>query len=87
MKKTNVVLIAVCLLVGVVVFVATARAQSGVVPRRDLSGLKIVAYSSGLTGFFDPGDGKLYLYDSNLERCILVRQLTELGEPMKMIKN
>jgi len=36
----------------------------------------------GLFGFFDQKDGKLYLYDSNLEKCIYTFQLEELGKPL-----
>lgn len=38
----------------------------------------------GLMGFFDQRDGKIYLYDGNLQNCILVRQITELGKSMKL---
>jgi len=51
------------------------------------SRLKIVAYPSGMTGFFDPQSGKLYIYDANVEQCFIIRQLDELGKPMKRIKN
>lgn len=56
-------------------------------PKPDWSRLQVVTYASGLTGFFDPASGKLYLYDSNAENCFIVRQLTELGEPLKKLKN
>jgi len=53
----------------------------------DWSRLSIVTYSSGLTGFFDPQSGKLYVYDANVEQCLMIRQLDELGKPMKRVKN
>ena len=40
----------------------------------------------GLMGFFNQNDGKVYLYDGNLQNCILVSQLEELGQPIKKIK-
>ncbi len=54
---------------------------------KDWSHVTVVSYPSGLTGFFDAKTGKLYLYDSNLENCFVIRQLTELGQPAKKIKN
>lgn len=95
MKKAALITVVTCLLAGVVVFVSTAFAQDKNKAKakaaveaevdQDWSKLKVVAYSSGLTGFFDPDTGKLYIYDSELNKCF-IRQLTELGEPMKKIK-
>ena len=56
-------------------------------PKADWSRLQVVAYPSGLTGFFDPAAGKLYLYDANVEKCHMVRELTALGEPLKRVQN
>lgn len=44
--------------------------------------LKLITYPSGATGIFDPGTGKLYLYDSKLESCFMVRKLRKLGADM-----
>jgi hypothetical protein len=87
MKKTAFIGTAIFLLVVVVVATPTAFAEGPTTPNQDWSKLKIVTYSSGLTGFFDPDTGKLYLYDSNLENCFAIRQLTKLGEPMKKLQN
>lgn len=56
-------------------------------PAPDWSRLQVVTYQSGLTGFFDPASGKLYLYDTNLEKCRMIRQLTALGEPLKRLQD
>ena len=87
MKKVSLMIVAVCLIVGAAIFVSTALAQNKAAPQEDWSGLKIVTYSSGLTGFFDPETGKLYVYDSNMENCFAIRQLVTLGEPLKKLKN
>ena len=50
-------------------------------PKKDWSRLQIVAYPNGGTGFFDPDSGTLYVYDSELRQCYLVRQLINLGDP------
>lgn len=49
--------------------------------------VQIVAYASGLTGFFDRSTGLLYFYDSNLDKCVSIRQVVQLGEPMKKIRD
>jgi hypothetical protein len=60
-----------------------AKDTSGV----EVSRLQIVSYASGLTGFFDAASGKLYLYDSNAQNCVAIRQLVEPGKPMKKLLN
>ena len=56
-------------------------------PQPDWSHIQVVTYASGLTGFFDARDGKLYLYDGNLEKPFIVRQIQTLGEPLKRLQN
>ncbi|HUT89517.1 MAG TPA: hypothetical protein VMY37_08480 [Thermoguttaceae bacterium] len=70
---------------ALVPFLGTSTAAEKAEP--DWSQLRIVTYSSGLTGFFDPQSGKLYVYDANVEQCFMIRQLDELGKPMKRVKN
>ena len=53
----------------------------------DWSQVQVVSYSSGVTGFFDAATGKLYLYDASLDECLIIREVTELGKPLKKIKN
>ena len=66
-------------------FLAASHATTRSSP--DRSHIQIVSYASGLTGFFDASTGRLYLYDSNAQNCIAIRQLVEPGEPMKRLKN
>lgn len=49
--------------------------------------IQIVAYASGLTGFFDTKIGRLYLYDANLDQPAIIREIDELGKPLKKIRN
>jgi hypothetical protein len=44
--------------------------------------LQIVSYPNGATGFFNPENSTLYLYDANLRNCYLTRRITKLGEPL-----
>ena len=74
------------LLIGVILTVATyTSAQEEQTPKTNWAHLKIVTYASGLTGFFDPDTGKIYVYASDLENCFIIRQLVELGKPLKKI--
>ena len=55
-------------------------------PQTDHSKLQVVAFSSGVLGIFDPGTGRLYLYDDALERCYSIRELKTLGAPLVHIR-
>lgn len=55
--------------------------------QKSWSHVHVVAYASGLTGFFDTKAGRLYLYDANLEQPLIIREIDELGKPLKRIKN
>jgi hypothetical protein len=49
--------------------------------------IQIVAYASGLTGLFDRNTGMLYVYDANLDKCVMIRQCVQLGEPMRKLRD
>ncbi len=89
MSKRIVGLLLICgVLLGASLVLCTGisnKATEG--SKKDWSRLRIVTYASGLTGFFDPDTGRLFVYDSNMENCFIIRELTELGEPMKKLKN
>ncbi|MDD4870114.1 MAG: hypothetical protein PHR77_06105 [Kiritimatiellae bacterium] len=87
MKNKAVVSVITCLVIGAVVCASLALAQGRMQPRQDFSKLKVITYTSGLTGFFDPDTGKLYIYDLNTQQCFAIRQLVTLGEPMEKVKN
>jgi hypothetical protein len=52
-------------------------------PTPDWSRLKVVSYPNGGTGFFDPDTGTIYVYDSDLVRCYLIRKIGNLGAPLR----
>ena len=83
MKKAGLAALAACLIVGAIALASTLFAQGVAPPKKDWSRLQVVTYSSGLTGFFDPESGKLYLYDAKLEKCYAIRQLVRLGQPLR----
>jgi hypothetical protein len=73
------VLLAVVLRVGVPSSLAAPSAPpafAGVVPFTTVG---------GLMGFFDSRDGKVYLYDGNLDKCVMVKQVQRLGQPLKKL--
>jgi hypothetical protein len=47
--------------------------------------MQMVAYPSGLTGFFNSANGMLYIYDGDMNKCVFVRQLVRPGDPLKKI--
>ena len=62
-----------------------ALSGAGQEAQPDWSRLKVVAYPSGFTGFFDPDTGRLYIYDADLQRCLTIRQLDRLGSPLEKV--
>ena len=85
MKKIMMVsAVGLLLIVGVCV---TNTLAQGKQETKNWSRLQVVTYASGLTGFFDPENGKLYIYDSNVENCVVIRQISRLGDSLMKIKN
>jgi hypothetical protein len=37
-------------------------------------------------GFFDQSNGRIYMYDDNINGCLFVGQMTGLGQPIQVIK-
>lgn len=50
--------------------------------RRDFGDVQVVTYGVGLTGFFSAESGTFYLYDANLEECLMARKIVKLGDPL-----
>jgi hypothetical protein len=78
----------ITLFCALVVFGASAFGQyvQGERPQTDYTKLEVLVYPSGLTGFFDRETGRLYIYGSRLDECIMIRQMTVPGRSMKVIK-
>ncbi len=90
MVKKRCIAAVVLLLVGVAFgtsWLASPAKAGSMQTQQDWSRVTIVTYASGLTGFFDPKVGRLYVYDSDLENCFIIRELSELGEPLKRLRN
>jgi len=60
------------------------RAAQPVAPA-SLADVQAVSCTGGHTGFFEAKTGTLYIYDSAQGRCVGVRKLTRLGEPMETL--
>jgi hypothetical protein len=55
---------------------------------RDFSTVQVVTFKDNANlGFFDRKTGKLYIYNSDLTKCIAVKQWDALGEPAKSINH
>ena len=78
-------------LAAVVLLAALALLWPGAVVRAqpaapmDWSNVQVVTYGNGVTGFFDRNTGTLFLYDGQLRRPVLIRQIDVLGRPLKTI--
>lgn len=59
-------------------------AAEAAAPAEVPSSLQVVAYGSGLTGFFDPTAKKLYLYGADLKTPFMTAEIDELGKPLKV---
>jgi hypothetical protein len=78
------VIVAVCaLLVGT--FIGGSRAEDK--PAKNFQSVLVVGYPTGMTGFFDTRNGALYIYDANWDKCVYVRRLKKLGEPMLEVRD
>jgi hypothetical protein len=86
-RTTSVSILLGALIAGLFLVPLAATSGGNQEAKPDWSQVQVVTYSSGLTGFFDAATGKLYLYDSNLDECFLIREVEELGKPLKKIKN
>ena len=42
---------------------------------------------AGRVGFFDRTTGKLYIYNENLDNCVFIGQMAQLGQPFKKEKS
>jgi hypothetical protein len=68
-------------------FLPLSHAQDRAPQAQMFSSVEPVSYISGMTGFFDRNTGMMYVYDVNMEKCVFIRQLGKLGEPMRRIQN
>ena len=66
-------------------FIGGTRAEEK--PAKNFQSLLVVGYPTGMTGFFDTRNGALYVYDSNWDKCVYVRRLKKLGEPMIEVRD
>jgi hypothetical protein len=84
MKKRNAGLLFTCgALFGLSIALCLGAVEkANQTPTKDWSQLKFVAYPNGGTGVFDPATGTMYVYDSDLRGCYLVRRINNLGQPM-----
>ena len=55
---------------------AQDKAFSGVVP---------FVTSTDRLGFFDQNNGRVYMYDNNLNQCLFIGQMTGLGQPIQTL--
>jgi hypothetical protein len=85
-RRTLVLLVAVAVCaLAVGTFIGGSRAEDKAA--KDFRSLVVVGYPTGMTGFFDTRNGALYVYDSNWDKCLYVRRIHKLGEPMIEVRD
>jgi hypothetical protein len=75
------------LVAGLVLTLCIGAAEKDKTADNDLSKLQWIGYPSGATGVFDPATGKLYIYDSNVQYCNIIREMKVVGDPMTRVRN
>ena len=88
LKKSLVVF---CIVVGLIAFFYSTQtpayaASAQEVKSIDFSKVYPFATSGGFIGFFDQSTGIVYIYDENLENCVMISQMEKLGESMNKLK-
>jgi hypothetical protein len=48
--------------------------------------VQVVTYASGLTGFFDRSNGRLYVYAADIRSPYTIVEIQELGQPLKVLR-
>ena len=82
MKKFLMLSITVCALVmltGLFVQQSQLFAQSS-----SLANVVPIPLAGGRLGLFDRTEGKIYVYDRNLEKCLLTAEVQKLGDPLRV---
>ncbi len=52
----------------------------------NFSSVEVFSGGGGFVKFFDKSTGKLYVYNRDLDQCVSIVQVEELGKPAKMIQ-
>ena len=80
-------LVCLCAVVFGSLFIgSTVESMAQDTPSYSFPGVNAFTTSSGRFGLFEPGTGKIFLYDDNLSDCVFIGQLKALGEPIEKIK-
>ncbi len=48
--------------------------------------VQVIGYASGMTGFFDTTNGRLYLYTMDMQTPYMVTEIQSLGQPLRVIR-
>lgn len=81
MNKTT-----VFLLIVITAFILGTTVQSKA-QNRNYSGIVPFVTTNDRVGFLDQSNGRIYVYDSNIVKCLFVGQIQNLGEPINIISS
>jgi hypothetical protein len=86
MKKRDLLMFACGVLVGAsLVLCVGATGKKSEEPPPKFADLRVMTYPGGMARFFDVRTGRLFVYDSNMEKCSAKRQLVMPGKSMRKL--
>ncbi len=71
------------LMITAVIFFTHQKSSAQIV---SFDGVIPFSTPGGLQGFFDQKSGTLYYYDQNLNNCVLIAKVQQLGQPLQKLK-
>ena len=77
-----------CMVLVGVAFIAPKSKQNNVendtraIVKTTNEDLQIFSYSTGLTGIYNKQTRILYVYDSSMKKCFLIRKIEKLGDDL-----
>lgn len=78
----RIALFSLILAVVLTLAVTTTKASAS---KQDFEDIEIFQAFTGVA-FLDKDNGRIYIYDSTLEHCVEIRQLSNLGEPIILLE-
>ena len=79
-KTTAFLLIVITALSFVLGTTMPSKAQN-----KNFTGIQVFITGNNRVGFLDQSNGRIYLYDSDISKCIFVGQIQSLGDPINVI--
>ncbi len=83
-KITTFLTIVILTLSIIVVATMQSKAQSKAL-NITFAGIMPFVTNNDRLGFFNQNNGRVYIYDNNINQCLFVGQMTEIGKPIQSV--